>query len=116
MKVTAGGKVTMVRAGQAASVGGGEGGGKKRRVGAELVNRKRGVISPVRIQRNLGEQKNPEEITQDRATGESPRRLLRHLRPIRDLGKAVREEESRPRRRQFRFLMWMFKRSLPRLR
>jgi hypothetical protein len=91
---------------------------KKRTAVVALARRKRAVISLVRIQKNLGEPKNPEEIAQDRATGESPRRLLRHLRPIRgrDLGKEVREEESLQRHRRFRFLMWMSKRSLPRHR
>ena len=79
-----------------------------------LGKRKRAVISPVRIQRNLGVQKNPEVITQERAMGESRRQLPRHLRRIRDPGKAVRVGLSRLRRRRFRFSMWMSKRSLPR--
>ena len=81
-----------------------------------LAKRKRAVISPVRIQRNLGGQKNLEGIAQERVMGESPRRLPRRLRPIRDQGKAVRVEENPLRLRRFRFLMWMYKRSLPRPR
>ena len=81
------------------------GAAKKKTVVVDPAKRKRVVISPALKQRNLGDQKNPEEITQDRAMGESPRRLHRHLRRKRDLVKAVRVEENRPRRQRFRFLM-----------
>ena len=46
MKVTAGGKTTMVRAGQAASVGGGEGGGKKEDSGSGPGEKKAGGDQP----------------------------------------------------------------------
>jgi hypothetical protein len=92
--------------------------GKKRTAVVAPARRKQAVISPALKPRNLEKPKNLEEIAQDRATGESPRQLPQHLRPIRgrDLGREVGAEESLQRHRRFRFLMWMSKRSLPRHR
>ena len=54
MKVTAGGKVTMVRAGQAASVGGGADGGKKEESGGGAGEKKAGGDQPAADKKESG--------------------------------------------------------------
>ena len=54
MKVTAGGKTTMVKAGQAASVGGGEGGGKKEDSGGGPGEKKAGGDQPAGDKKESG--------------------------------------------------------------